>query len=147
MSSFIVDKVEFIKAAGLMYGIEDAKLHKHEYFLQHVRYYFVNAYKANVKSVNLQYGDNVAEDKNEYSDVFELYKIKGGQIYNGNGNEGIKNIEQLRPKLVHFFRSVLYQIEDSDLNEYASWLFFMCACKLYENTLRNVEGWLGEVEI
>ena len=25
MSSFIIDKVEYIKAAGLMYGIEDIK--------------------------------------------------------------------------------------------------------------------------
>ena len=33
MSSFIIDKVEYVKAAGLMYGIESAKRDSHKYFM------------------------------------------------------------------------------------------------------------------
>ena len=147
MSSFIIKKVEYIKAAGLMYGIEDAKVRKHKYFLQHVRYYFCNCYALNVKSVNLQYGDNVAVDDNEYMDVFEEYKAKGRKIADCEGCGDVKNLGELRKRLTIFFQSVLYQIEDEDCAEYVSWVAFMCIKKLCETEIEDIEGWWGEIEI
>lgn len=147
MSSFIIDKVEYIKAAGLMYGIEDAKVHKHDYFLSHVRYYFCNCYALNVKSVNLQYGDNNAVDDREYMDVFEEYKAKGRRIANCEGCGDVKNLGALRKRLTKFFECVLYQIEDEDCAEYASWLAFMCIGKLCETEIEDIKGWWGEIEL
>ena len=132
MSSFIINKVEYIKAAGLMYGIEDAKVHKHDYFLKHIRYYFCNCYALNVKSVNLQYGHNIAVDDGEYMDVFEEYKAKGRRIANCDGCGDVKNLGALRKRLTKFFECVLYQIEDEDCAEYASWLAFMCIMSKFE---------------
>ena len=37
MSSFILDKKEFIKAAGIMCGIEESKRDKHQYFINNVK--------------------------------------------------------------------------------------------------------------
>lgn len=148
MSSFIISKREYIKAAGLMYGVEDAKLHKHDYFLKHVHYWFTNCYLVNVKSFGYQYGDeNIETDKNDYMDVFEVYKAKGRDIANCNGYGGIKNLGELRKHLTKFFECVLYQIEDEDCAEYASWLAFMCIDKLCETEVEDIEGWWGEIEI
>lgn len=147
MSSFIIKKVEYIKAAGLMYGIEDAKFRKHNYFLQHVRYYFCNCYALNVKSVNLQYDDNNAVDDEEYMDVFEEYKAKGRKIANCEGCGDVKNLGELRKRLTMFFQSVLYQIEDEDCAEYVSWVAFMCIKKLCETEIEDIEGWWGEIEL
>ena len=64
MSSFIVSKSEFIKAAGLMCGYEQAKgRDSHKWFIDHVREQFENAYRLNVMSVNEQYGDNEMPDE------------------------------------------------------------------------------------
>lgn len=57
MSSFIIGKKEFIKAAGLMCGYEEAKSDSHKWFIDNVRKEFEHAYALNVVSVNEQYGD------------------------------------------------------------------------------------------
>lgn len=86
MSSFIISKVEYVKAAGLMYGIESAKRDSHKYFLDVCRKEFEHVYALNVASVNEQYDhcEPIAPDENSYDDVFEAYCKKGELI----GNDG-----------------------------------------------------------
>lgn len=80
MSSFIVSKREFIKAAGLMCGYEGAKRDSHKYFVDNVRKEFEHAYALNVASVNEQYGDNEEPETEQYDEVFEAYRKKGALI-------------------------------------------------------------------
>lgn len=157
MSSFIIDKVEFIKAAGLMYGIEESKRDKHKYFLEVCRKEFEHAYALNVISVNEQYHENEMPDERKYDDVFEAYRKMGVLIGNdgytsGDGIifekvEGVMSLRDLRIRLWHFFRSVLYQIENKAAHRMVAEWFFTCISKLYASDLNAVEGWCGEVEI
>lgn len=145
MSSFVVDKIEFVKAAGLMYGIEESKCEPHRYFLQTVRAEFVNAYDLNVDSVNEQYGDDASKDTCTYDDEFEKYRKIGGMIWGGTYCKMKKN--ELRLRLWNFFRSVLYQIECDNYHDIVGAFFFECISKLYESDVRAIEGWWGEIEL
>ena len=148
MSSFMVSKREYVKAAGLMYGIEETKRDKHQWFLDNVRKEFEHCYALNVASVNEQYGDNETPEEDNYEAVFESYRQLGVAIYEGPAlHEGVMKISDLRVRLWCFFRSVLYQIENEAAHRMAAEWFFTCISKLYENDLHAVEGWWGEVEI
>lgn len=159
MSSFIIDKVEYVKAAGLMYGMESAKRDTHRWFLENVRKEFEHIYALNVASVNEQYSHHepIVPDENSYDEVFEAYRKKGVLIGNdgyasSNGItfhevKGVMNKRDLRIRLWHFFRSVLYQIENRAANRMAAAWFFTCISKLYENDLHAVGGWWGEIEM
>lgn len=148
MSSFIISKKEFIKAAGLMYGIEETKRDRHQWFLDNVREEFSHCHALNVASVNEQYDDDEMPETEEYDDVFEDYRKLGVAIYEGPAlHEGVMKFRDLRVRLWCFFRSVLYQIENDAAHRMASQWFLICISKLYENDLHAVEGWWGEVEI
>jgi len=157
MSSFIVSKQEFIKAAGLMCGYEEAKRNSHKWFIDHVRQEFEHAYALNVASVNEQYGDDEPEmpETEQYDDVFEDYRKMGTLIYTEGYKMGIictkvadvMDKPTFRKSMFNFFRSVLYQIENEAAHRAVAELFFTCLCKLYDDEMRDVEGWWGEVEL
>lgn len=148
MSSYIISKREYVKVAGLMYGIEQAKRDRHQWFLDNVRKEFEHCYALNVTSVNEQYDDNEMPETEEYDDVFEDYRKLGVAIYEGPAlHDGVMKMRDLRVRLWVFFRSVLYQIENDAAHRMAAEWFFTCISKLYENDLHAVEGWWGEVEI
>lgn len=148
MSSFIVSKREYVKAAGLMYGIEESKRDQHQYFLNVCRKEFEHCYALNVISVNEQYGENVEPDEESYDEEFEKYRKIGQRIYEGPAlHEGVMSLSELRIKLWCFFRSVLYQVENDACSRAVSEWFFTCTSKLYERELHAVEGWWGEVEM
>ena len=157
MSSFIVDKREFIKAAGLMCGYEEAKRDSHQYFLDVCRKEFEHAYALNVISVNEQYGDFAEPETESYDDVFEAYRKKGALIqregYASDNGIIFTKVEDVMDKrtfarsMWNFFNSVLYQIEDDAANRAVSAWFYTCIGKLYEDDLRSIEGWWGEIEL
>lgn len=159
MSSFIISKVEYVKAAGLMCGMESAKRDSHKYFMDVCRKEFEHVYALNVASVNEQYDhrEPIAPDENNYDDVFEAYRKKGELIGNdGYASDdgiiftqvdGVMNKRDLRIRLWLFFQSVLYQIENDAAHRMAAAWFFTCISKLYQNDLHAVEGWWGEVEL
>lgn len=89
MSSFIISKIEFIKAAGLMCGYEEGKRDPHKYFIDNVRKEFEHAYALNVASVNEQYGDNEEPEEDNYDEVFEAYRKTGALIRNDGYKMGI----------------------------------------------------------
>ena len=145
MSSFIVSKREYVKAAGLMYGIEESKRDPHRYFLDNVRKEFEHAYVLNVASVNEQYGDSVVPDGESYDVDFECHRRAGDRIY--DGVERRMSLEMLRPRLQMFFQSVLYQIENEAAHRVVAELFYECTCKLYEREIEVVDGWWGDVQL
>lgn len=158
MSSFIVSKREFIKAAGLMCGYEEAKRDSHKYFVDRVRQQFEHAYALNVASVVEQYDDSdmMGEDPEEnYDEVFESYRKMGSLISTGGYKMGIictkvadvMDKPTFRKSMFKFFKSVLYQIENDAAHRAVAELFFTCLCKLYEDELHGVEGWWGEIEL
>jgi hypothetical protein len=157
MSSFIVGKKEFVKAAGLMCGYEEAKRDSHKYFVENVRKEFEHAYALNVISVNEQYGDNEMPDEESYDDVFEAYRKKGALIqregYASDNGVIFHKVEDVMDKRTFarsmwtFFNSVLYQIENDAAERAVAALFYSCLRKLYEGETSYVDGWWGEVEL
>ena len=157
MSSFIVSKIEYIKAAGLMCGYEAAKRDSHKYFVDNVRNMFERAYEHNVASVNEQYGDNEQPETEQYDEVFDAYRKKGALISTGgyasdNGIifskvEDVMDKKTFRRSMWKFFNGVLYQIENDEAHRVVAELFYNCLNKLYDDDLRSVEGWWGEIEL
>ena len=157
MSSFIVSKREFIKAAGLMCGYEGAKRDSHKYFVDNVRKEFEHAYALNVASVNEQYGDNEEPETEQYDEVFEAYRKKGALIStegyaSDNGIifskvEDVMDKRTFRRSMWKFFNGVLYQIENDAAHRAVAELFYNCLKILYEDDLRSVKGWWGEIEL
>ena len=155
MSSFIVSKREFIKAAGLMCGYEEAKRDSHKYFIDHVRKEFEHAYVLNVISVNEQYDDHCEPEEESYDDLYERYR-KMGKLIGTEGYEmgvictkvaDVMDKQTFRKSMFHFFGSVLYQIEDDACHRSVAEWFFTCLSHLYEDDMRDVNGWWGEIEL
>ena len=156
MSSFVVSKREFIKAAGLMCGYEESKRHSHRYFIDHVREEFEHAYALNVVSVYEQYGSCEEPEEESYDDVFVRYRKMGTLIGMGGYEMGcvlcrkvadVMDKQTFRKSMFRFFTSVLYQIENKTCHRSVSSWFFTCLCKLYDDDLRDIEGWWGEIEL
>lgn len=144
MSSFVIDKIEYVKAAGLMYGIESVKTNKHVLFMNCVYDKFCWCYNINVESVSEQYDEDQSYDNNKYLDVFKEYAKKGAGIFYGV-NPKIR-MPMLKICLMKFFNSVLYQIENEEMNQSVKAFFYTCVSKLFTET-DKVEGWWGEVEL
>lgn len=147
MSSFVIDKIEFVKAAGLMYGFENNKREKHIYFLNVVYDKFIECWRNNIKSVCKQYNEDesVYEDNNNYKEVFEKYRKVGAKIFMGLNAPMTRH--EFAFSMMSFFNSVLYQIEDDDLHNKCAAFFFTCTTKLFEIEIRKVDGWWGRVDI
>lgn len=145
MSSFIISKVNFVKAAGLMYGIEETKRDKHEYFMEHCRERFERCYLLNVASVNEQYGDSTLPEEGSYDAEFETFRDLGRRIYGGSDRR--MNRQQLRPRLLKFFGSVLYQIENDAAHRAVAEWFFICTEKLFGPEIHAVDDWWGDVDL
>lgn len=144
MSSFIIDKREFIKAAGLMYGIADNNRCKPMYFLNHVYEDFSKFYFLNAQSVDEQYNEVTEYDENAYLDIFEEYKRKGSicAIERGiNRQAYTKMIGGLKK----FFDSVLYQTENENSCKEMKNYFYDCIrwMQLFEGV--DTDDWWGEV--
>lgn len=123
MSSFVIRKIEYIKAAGLMYGIEETTRYPHSWFLRNVYNKFVECYEMNEKSVNEQYGHESGMDSVEYKETFEQYRIIGRKIsYGGKRDE-------LKERMKQFFDSSLYQIENEDMHDKCCAWYWMCLDK------------------
>ena len=113
MSSFVIGKEEFIKAAGLAAGIAkgtdiyfyDAELGRK---LTTADFYqkFVTVFEMNALSVQEQYDDKESyNDYNTYDKTFDIYYKKGLKVTTTN------RITEAVAELNFFFRGVLYQIE------------------------------------
>lgn len=113
MSSFIINKEDYIKAAGLSAGIAkatnvylyDEKNHRE---MTTADYYskFSEIFEMNSLSVQEQYNDKESyNDYKDYANTFDRYYKKGLKV-----SMTTRDIEAVA-ELNFFFRSVLYQIE------------------------------------
>ena len=81
MSSFVIDKREYMKVAGMMHGIASSAKLPWEYFTENVKARFERLYELNVKSVCEQYKRPFEGlDECEYQDVFDHYSSLGKSI-------------------------------------------------------------------
>ena len=146
MSCFVIDKKEYIKAAGLMYGIESTDRCPHSVFLRNVLRKFKECYRLNVESVAERYNEEPFEDGNEYPDLFEEYKMKGTLAW--LGLLGSTSRTDLRKGLLNFFESVEYQVENEWMNRWVKAFLYDCIEKLTkEETSVGSTGWWGKVGI
>lgn len=146
MSSFVINKKEYIKAAGLMCGVAScSKYGGNPVFCANVKKQFERIYKLNVYSWCEQYDEDITEDTCDYEGVFNDYKSLGRRIYMGC----VKNmsLDKLRRSLLKFFSSITYQIENEDANMEAASYLFPCVEMLYQDKADDVVGFWGSIDI
>ena len=144
MSSFVIDKKEYVKAAGIMYGVEKLKRFPHTYFLNEVRQKFNELYILNEESISIQRKEESCPDECEYIGTFWEYVEKSKQMFNDNKKE-------LTFNMMIFFNSILYQIEDEGMHMKASDFLYACIRKLLEfdedyKNISNGDAWWGTIK-
>jgi hypothetical protein len=146
MSSFIISKKEYIKAAGLVCGVAScSKYGGNPVFCANVKKQFEHIYNLNVYSYEEQYDEDVEKDTKDYESVFNDYKELGRRIY--MGLESKMSLDTLRYSLINFFRSATYQIENEDANMEAASYLFTCVEMLCQDKTDDIDGFWGSVDI
>lgn len=129
MSSFVIDKREYMKAAGLMHGIATSKDHPWKYFVENVKARFERLYELNVKSVCKQYRREFdGLDECEYQEVFKKYSSIAKKVWSAKPSDlkSLQKREKIRAQLIYFFSCVDYQIEDQEMIKEARSIMFVC---------------------
>ena len=145
MSSFIINKKEYIKAAGLVCGVASCSKYGSSTFCANVKKQFEHIYKLNVYSWCEQYDEDVEKDTCDYESVFNDYKALGRRIY--MGCESKMSLDMLRHSLIKFFGSITYQIENEEANMEAASYLFVCVEMLYQDKTDDVDGFWGSIDI
>lgn len=127
MSSFIIDKQEYIKVGAFIGAFTEIRYRgdlliyiynekaNNLYNANDVINEMINIYKLNVDSVNKQYGDRTEYD-NEEIDQMAVTKYMS---YAKKILYDAKKLESAIANVHKFFRSVNYQIEDKTMNNEA----------------------------
>lgn len=151
MSSFVIDKVEYIKAAGVIAGIYGIKKRREGLWLydytNHKRIcspedlyeLFEGFYMMNLRSVEEQYNEpKTPGDGLKYSAEFTAYRKKGiNAVINSRTYFG-----EILVKLNTFFQGALYQIENEEYNTAMKNVFYTILSDLIEYYLpREFDGW------
>lgn len=141
MSSFVIDKVEYIKCAGLLAGLlakdrwagGDGELHSR----------YSHYYELNAKSVQEQYGDGKCEtDSNEYFGQF--YQCKALALEYKCRKDG-KDPMLLIKGIQEFMRSALYQTENDEMAR--DFIFYLGhLLEKYVQCSKEIHWW-GEVDL
>ena len=145
MSSFVINKKDYARLAGVLAGIGTQKdYHRdqvfyrcewdghwwHQWEKEDFRKDVMSLYDLNLKSVCLQYGDTPDQwernpiEQAELNYEFETYFLKASKLYrlaHGVGTiQDVKELEKLLYYINDFFRSVNYQIEDEEASNKAN---------------------------
>ena len=146
MSSFIIGKKEYVKAAGLVCGVAScSKYGGNTTFCVNVKKQFEHIYKLNVYSWCEQYDEDIAVDTCDYEGVFNDYKELGRRIY--MGLESKMSLDTLRYSLIKFFGSITYQIENEDANMEAASYLYACVEMLYQDKTDDIDGFWSSIDI
>lgn len=147
MSSFVISKKEYVKAAGFMAALAEQKDHYREpiifwysygtgRILTATDYYnaFIKIYNLNAKSVQLQYNDEKpAEDSCEYTDEFDEMRVETAKLYQQATIWGSSEAKQQLTNSIFefslFARSINYQIEDRKIADKVN--KFMNKCQMF----------------
>lgn len=137
MSSFVINKQEYIKAGGFFAGLAEQLNYYREpviYWWDSAKgglldaedYYkaFASLYEMNARSVMLQYGNRCAEsDEADYRKDFEHYRSIAAQLYSTAYMGSVKGYTDLQDAIFDFLsfcNSVSYQIEDTAIAKKAN---------------------------
>ena len=159
MSSFVIDKKEFIKAAGFLAGLAEETNGFHEQLLRMWNYRndrvmndedfieaFTTLYKYNAFSVAKQYKDSDAEnDAKEYKTEFQKAKKAAKRMVLDSKLYKNKDLEMTIYKFQSFSSSILYQIEAPEYSDKARFFLAKVQMKLFE-VLRSFNG-IDEEEV
>lgn len=109
MSSYTIEKVEYVKLAALLYGHEEKKRYEERwtYFMLGVRKQMERCYLLNLASVNKQYGEHYKADRLSYESEWQDYVEIGRRIKT-------KDLLQIAKD---FFDCADYQTEDKKCAE------------------------------
>ena len=123
MSSFVIEKRDYVNACGFCAGLVDAQrcgspaLHLYDYSRgrRYTAEDFLPAaawlYRLNAESVALQYHDSEPEtDPNDYRANFNYYRTLAKNMYYFHPDK----LRAACDKLRNFFESALYQTEDEE---------------------------------
>lgn len=145
MSSFLINKDEFVKAAALcaaaQVGIGRPTEVQYAYLKE-----FLKFYRWSFISVKMQYCEDIPgsifhsvtdEEIEGYKPLYEDYFKKGRSLK-------AKNPTELRTNLIDFLNSVLYQVEDMNYNTEMGCCFFKIVCAI---TPKPDNGWWGGIDI
>lgn len=170
MSSFVINKVSYIKCAGLFAALADCKDYYREpvfrawnkrerrnYTADDMRKDFTRLYEINAAAVREQYGDAVAaSDPAEYIAEFEriFNSIRDLWFAKSNNAEKRDILKVTLFGVIRFFQSVQYQIEGDEytrralmiLNKYYRGLYK--AIRIVDNiTDEDLSGYWGDFDI
>ena len=151
MSSFVIDKVEYIKAAGVIAGIFEVKKRRGDMWMydyhNNVRIndaadmycLFTDFYFMNLRSVEDQYKEPHTEgDGLKYESEFQRYRNKGVDtaIFSG------ERFARVLKKLNVFFQGALYQVENDEYSTAMRKVFYEILSDLLEYYFSSdSEGW------
>lgn len=137
MSSFVINKQEYIKAGGFFAGLADQLNYYREpviYWWDSAKgdvldaedYYkaFASLYEMNARSVMLQYGSSRTEsDEADYRKDFERYRSIAALLYTAAYTGSVKGYTDLQDAIFDFLsfcNSASYQIEDKAIAKKAN---------------------------
>lgn len=141
MSSFVISKEEYIKAAGFFAGITEQENRYHEpliywwsnnkrKLLEAKDYYsaFVSLYEMNAKSVSKQYGDKleIYNDSEDYKEAFETSRSYAKRLVGFAKTDVLFPLQQACFDFLNFTRSINYQIEDPSISTDANKFLHKC---------------------
>ena len=145
MSSFTIDKKEYVKVAGYIAGIAAGCTGSREFWLYDTvakkntdkeLFYkrFVQCYEMNAESVREQYNDKVSDkDTKEYKTEFNAYFKKGRTLC--LESQDVKN--RALSGIQDFFHSALYQTENEKYNFMMTHYFLLILDELTEHLITN----------
>lgn len=145
MSSYVIDKKEYIKIAGFLAGLQSAKKYgdsalyfwnteTHSLYTASELYSLLTAvYECNALSVAIQYNISPAIDQNTYNSTFEEYKKISYNLYSMSYYTSLKKYYY---SFIGFIRCFNYQTEDNFLNEKGmnilKTILFKLSCCIFE---------------
>lgn len=151
MSSFIIGKSEYMKAAGLVSGLaEELKvwIYDHETnrnsTKEDYKRKFEECFMMNALSFQEQYKEQeVWTDSNSYEEEFNAYYKLGKQLVYNDGEALINAIRELQ----QFFDSAMYQTEKESYMYKMQMFFNNLICQLFKQSSHyKPESW-GSLEI
>lgn len=153
MSSYIISKKDYVKAAGVVAGFKKnaRNFWIYDYELRRnmteddIKDMFVECYELNCMSVIEQYRRNVpgadCNDQNDYEDVFREYKRLTEQaILQGKSREVLQELR-------FFFHSSLYQTENRAASDRMQIFYFRIIDQILDTIFsRDCNSW-GELDL
>ena len=162
MSSFVINKKSYVRACGILAGLAELKESRFNEPVLRLWNYKLNRpynaedfkqsaawlYHLNAVSVQKQYHDDqAAHDPESYNADFAEYMAKAKKAYH---DPDAAKLERIVNELHHFFRSVLYQVEDAEceraLKGFCYRLFFELQGVTAKKSGFDPESW-GDFEI